>query len=752
MALVGCGPTSTAVPGDASTLTPDASDGTTQSLPAALPVEVTAGNGVIQSLTLNVPPTDLTGSIQLWMQVHNFKYQDMLSVQVNGSAWISLDDQTVTLQGLAAQYGGIGGGYSTLKLTVNLPPGTVVVGVNTVSFRFNRSDGRSTAFRVLDFSFQNDVTTIAQASAQYAVVDPSTWTPPMNDPTNIAAGKTLWYSAPLVNTMGAGILAHCTSCHTQDGRDLKYFNYSNQTIESRAMFHGLTASQGAQIASYIRSLDTPAPAAARPWNPPYQPGPGLDSQPVENWAAGAGLGAVMEDDASMLSAMFPSSITISASANLNVRETPVDFQLPDWNRWLPGTHPLDATATFNAVLGFQGYDFATSNYNTLYSGGTLQGTDGNGHPASIPFAGIPTLLSNGASYADVWSVFCPAPSSKTNQPGNMCDWISAQGSGYGNTSALETYLGAQPTSNPGSYYDAPLVDGVYSLALWGLVKNWEIMQQFQLEGSASSILTPSFYQSHGVNGAAEPRSWMSDHAFMIAPHQLHMNQTTGMPGLLNGSREADTYITFAWYHLQIILNNSNKFYSYQHPVDWGYTYSTINNPNLSMAKMAHGSALQMLWMIKAMQVTNNGLGPESEGSGWSFNAADISQLVATGAFLWQWPQTSQQNQVALLTAYVTAWLANVQQFTPAQFYAGGQASATDTLTSYDNGAAGVDTVPMIDRVWLSIPRLRYLGVAQSLINELAAWAATLWPKFDWTLAANATCTPPNMSGYVKCSQ
>ena len=231
-----------------------------------------------------------------------------------------------------------------------------------------------------------------------------------------------------------------------------------------------------------------------------------------------------------------------------------------------------------------------------------------------------------------------------------------------------------------------------------------------------------------------------------------MNQTTGMPGLLNGSGQADTYITFAWYHLQIILNNSNKVYSYQHPVDWGYTFSTINNPNLSMAQMAHGSALQMLWMIKAMQVTNNGIGPEDAGSGWSFNAADISQLVATGAFLWQWPQTATQNQVALLSAYVTAWLADVQQFTPAQFYAGGQASATDTLTSYDNGVAGVNSFPMIDRVWMSIPRLRYLGVAQSLINELAAWAATVWPKFDWSLAANATCTPPDTSGYVKCSQ
>jgi hypothetical protein len=53
------------------------------------------------------------------------------------------------------------------------------------------------------------------------------------------------------------------------------------------MFHGLSELQGRQIASYIRTANTPNPG--RPWNPPYQPGPSLDAQPVVNWAAGAGV-------------------------------------------------------------------------------------------------------------------------------------------------------------------------------------------------------------------------------------------------------------------------------------------------------------------------------------------------------------------------------------------------------------------------------------------------------------------------------
>ena len=143
----------------------------------------------------------------------------------------------------------------------------------------------------------------------------------------------------------------------QDGRDLKYFNYSNNSIQARALFHGLTAQQGDQIASYIRSLNVVNPG--RPWNPPYQPGPGLDSQPVINWAAGAGLDAVLDTDQEMLNAMFPSGYqdsVFAATSRLNQRETPLPVQLPDWNQWLPGTHPMDAF----------GSTFTSSGYNTIF--------------------------------------------------------------------------------------------------------------------------------------------------------------------------------------------------------------------------------------------------------------------------------------------------------------------------------------------------------------------------------------------------
>src|SRR5690606_6903563 len=101
---------------------------------------------------------------------------------------------------------------------------------------------------------------------------------------NIARGKDLWYRASLVDPSRGNVTmrASCTHCHAQDGRDLYYYNYSNKAIEQRAVFHGLTSTQGKQIASYIRNLGKEKGAYqsifGRPWNPPYQPGPGTDSR------------------------------------------------------------------------------------------------------------------------------------------------------------------------------------------------------------------------------------------------------------------------------------------------------------------------------------------------------------------------------------------------------------------------------------------------------------------------------------------
>jgi cytochrome c553 len=225
----------------------------------------------------------------LWLQIHGLRYADQASVQVNTSAWMPLNNDTVTVAEPGKSFGGIGG-FATLTMTLSLPSGTVVDGANTIRFRFNHTDGLASGYRILAWNFLTIEGKKILPPDDFAEDAPETWAPPLPDAASILAGSKLWRTASLAASSlpnSPSIQAHCADCHAHDGRDLKYFNFSNGSIVARSRFHGLSTLEGEQIASYIRSLSFPNPG--RPWSPPYQPGPGLDEQPISSWAAGAGL-------------------------------------------------------------------------------------------------------------------------------------------------------------------------------------------------------------------------------------------------------------------------------------------------------------------------------------------------------------------------------------------------------------------------------------------------------------------------------
>jgi hypothetical protein len=627
------------------------------------------------------------------MQIHGLRFDAQASVEVNNSGWMPISTGNVTLLGNAAAYGGIGGGFGTLKMTMHLPAGVVQTGSNTITFRFNQTDGRVSGFRVLAFNVQASDGSMLIPSSTFVYDDPNTWQPPSTSASDIAAGQSLWHQAPLTIPLVSGgtqrILAHCSDCHTQDGRDLKYFNYSNNSIQARSVFHGLTAQQGTQIASYIRSLNVVNPG--RPWNPPYQPGPGLDSQPVSNWAAGAGLDAVLDNDQEMVNAIFPGGFqpsVFAATSRLNTRELPLPVQLPDWNQWLPGTHPMDAF----------GSTFTTNGYNSIYQ--TLSATLQAGNPA-------------------VYAA----------QRSNLDNWFGAF---YG----LYQQVGT-PIWNNGALWTPANVDAMYSLSQWGLVKNWELNNQFQLEGLAQNIF----------GSQADPRAWYSNLPFFVSPHELKM-PTTGVTGLRNGSRADYVYLSYIWYNLQLILNDSNGVYSNQFPIDWSYANGFVKDMGSLVSPLA---GIQTMWLIKPLQVMQqSGTTPQAavSGSGWQPSWSQIFLLVTSEWDGAVWTGVYPATRAAIANGLATSWLQQARQFTPQQFYAGGLTTATALPVGnpYDN------VLP--DWVWYTIPRIQFLGGDTALTTQMAQWAQSIWPTANWTADLNATCNWQNnvVDGAIQCSQ
>ena len=428
------------------TTTPSAPppNNTTSQSQIMLPLEVIGANGTTVSTSFDIASgTNVSGSLTLTMQIHGLRFDLQASVQVNNSAWLPISSSTVSLLGLANAYGGIGGGFHTLDMTMSLPQGVLKTGTNNIVFRFNQTDGRVSGYRVLGFNIQNANGTQFIPASRFAWTDPNSWQPPSSASSDVAAGQSLWRTAQLTAPTTTGtksLRARCMDCHAQDGRDLKYFNYSNTSIRARSVFHGLTAQQGDQIASYIRTLNVPNPG--RPWNPPFQPGPGLDSQPVENWSAGAGLSAVLPSDAAMVPLVSPtlSSADFNPNGYANAREIAVAFQFPDWNSWLPGIHPLDA-------------------WPTLF-------------PASPP----------NVDYAAIRTALAPAPSSASRY-GGAKDRI-----GMWTTDRAVFMGGLTPTSNSSPAWANPdTANALYSFAQWQDVKTWEVNQEFGLEGMAQVV-------------------------------------------------------------------------------------------------------------------------------------------------------------------------------------------------------------------------------------------------------------------------
>ncbi len=331
------------------------------------------------------------------------------------------------------------------------------------------------------------------------------------------------------------------------------------------MFHGLTSTQGNQIASYIRSLTTPAPG--RPWNPPYQPGPGLDSQPVANWAGGAGIAAVLENDAAMQPYLMPGQSTAgwSATQYLNARETPIALQLADWNSWLPSIHPMDAFPSFGG-----------SKFATYY-----------------PVVRSILIPGNAAKYATARFTFD--------------NWSTARG-------VFLVAIDQAPNIN----WDANnLRASVYSAVLWHMVKLWEINQEFGLEGMPYAIF----------GAKANLRAWYGGVPFFTSPT---LNHIPAGSGLANGTAVAQIYISQTWYQAQLILNDGQGQQSDHSPLDFAYAFGRIKDLSIA-ASGAPAIMNTLEWLIKTLQEeTLSGNGPDKGVTGWNPTWVSPSILVEAG--------------------------------------------------------------------------------------------------------------------------
>jgi hypothetical protein len=656
-----------------------------------LPIEVLGESGttVTRSVVLEAGQAESVRS--LWLEVNGLRYAEQASVQVNASAWVPLTNNTVTVAEPGKSFGGIGGGFATLWMSLPLPKGTVVAGSNTIRFRFNRTDGIASGYRILAWNFLTGEGGKVLAPSIFAEDTPETWTPPLPDAASILAGRELWHTAPLIASSLPGsprIQAHCADCHAQDGRDLKYFNFSNNSIVTRSRFHGLSTLEGEQIASYIRSLPLPNPG--RPWNPPYQPGPGLDAQPVSNWAAGAGLNWVLDQDTDGLPYLLsqhgagmskatpnPPGVAphlpeltrqidpaiFRPDGNLNPRQIPIALQLPDWSQWLPRIHPKDAW----------GGAFTESEFAAEYGDETIPGNKMKKGAKPALRTLLATAQARDYNIRPVVAAFA--------------QWSEAR------RAFLRPFIKTKAGWSPA------LTDKVYSTQLWQLVKTWEMMQEFGLEGRGRDLFGLS----------AESRTWCNFIAADTAPSAAHIPDGAGGVG---GSALTNEYFTAAWYELQIILNSGNHQHRERAPIDWIYLIGRF----IDLYQQTHQPEPTRLLVAvtKALQSTDPHLGPENLSQGWRPEQNVDPRIMISPVWAPMFKPLPVKLHQALTASLLAAWLEKNLQYPIAKYLPLGVFRQGYTPShSYGDISGG--------KVWMAARQFRNAGVPPELVRLLQQW-------------------------------
>ena len=603
--------------------------------------------------------------------------------------------------------------------------GALVEGSNSILFYFKRppDEHLKSGYRVVDLNFRISRDTDTPARQASNVLDEAVFV--NDDPTDrnapnwtvlhpgdgVTQGKDYWEKASLVDYPGGTtIQASCADCHAADGRDLKYFNYSNKSIIERSLFHGLDTARAERIASYIRSLDVPAPVQARPWTPPYQPGPGLDDEPTA-WAAGAGLDWVLAKDEEMLPYLLPkgtdpSSIKdrVNIGGTLNVREMPVAIQFPDWNQWLPEVHPKDMFKS--------SYPYRNSALKKAYD--DLR-TDFTKQSAAARNANN-TLVSQLTNFSVGVETFL-------NDVNNLIHpWTETDGNG--NSPGL---------AKRKSRYSAE--EYKLNLARWQATKHWEVIQEFNIESEVPNN-----------RSGAEALQWPSENwvVFQMAPHIIGDNRgqsrMTGQPEALG------YYLSTVWYQLQMTLNAGMKNGNQVETVDWAYNYQHILKANQYTGFLEPLRYFQNL--IKGYQQRNSGRSITS-GNEWVMREVSPWRLYAKGdgyqathAALDRYePGLRAKMTNALLQEFVD----KVSSYEPGDWARSGRGPGSwweieaSNLTPKDisggdcmflDGRPCLDSYDAdeIDAMYTLLGKLQTMdGIDCRVVSDLARWCNSVWP-------------------------
>ena len=675
-------------------------------------------------------------------------YDTKASFRINDGVWVDINNQNFRAfwpeRNFTGPTGPIGGPWSVLRGMLSIEEtGPVVSGANTIEFRFNGAlDNESSGYYVVELDLRSHRDAPSALSNSFTSPDYTTWAPPegFGGGSDIAAGGALWVERNRLisdpNT-GQSISASCADCHFQDGSDLKHFNFSNQSIIARSVFHGLSQTEGKQIAAYIRSRDLNYPSGydlntcgGRPWNPPYQPGPGVDSnnRPGKCWSAGAGVEWVMDNDWDAIPYLFPDASTratiealteipqgpdgfeaihggpavadlspssirkeVQADSLIRTADVPVAVQFPVVHEWWPRIHPADATTT---PMDF----FSASTQSAIESAEQQFSTNRSG------------LISSQSSQP-------PRQGGLHNN--DFPDFSASNWDWDGFTLRGDLH---------------PRMKW-YAKSIWLGLRKWDLMWRYDLEDLGDEI-----YRDHpsGLLGG-QRLTWHQggSQIYDMAPHK-NMDDNRLEPkweGPFQDWRTSQHYST-TWYQMSLMLESNQRGNQGNNSFDANYHHGHIGfqRSNFGWAEAVRYGILSTAWLY---QTHNNYTGWHTGGWQHSSGWANLHQHWPF-RYLYRDPSyvdAPQAEMDPIREEMTRQWLRTSMQYGPnvwrEQKTGDGNSSIqpVDAVFAYQPGASigggpnkQQDYLNMVGRVHTQH------DIAESLVDSMAHWGQRMWPR------------------------
>jgi hypothetical protein len=346
---------------------------------------------------------------------------------------------------------------------------------------------------------------------------------------------------------------------------------------------------------------------------------------------------------------------------LNAREIPIGLQLPDWSQWLPRVHPKDAwgPAFAESKLAIM-YDGSTATENKVAAKASLRALLVD---AQTPGSDVRTVLPAFTRWSQARRIF------------------------------LARFVGSKTVWTP------ELSNKVYSTQLWQLVKTWELMQEYSLEGRGRELF----------GSTAESRTWCNTMPEGTAPSSAHIPNG---PAGVGGSSLTNEYLTASWYELQIILNSGSHQHRDHRPVDWVYLIHEFHD----LYDQTHEAepARLLVAVTKALQSSDPHLGPEDYREGWRPDRNVDPRIMVSPEWSLMFKSLPSEVHRALVESLLAAWMDKNLQY-PMTKYLPLPVAPHDHALHYAYGDISGGNA------WEAAEQFRAAGVSEELVERLQHW-------------------------------